>query len=197
MRPCPDEIRTERLLLRRWDPRDTASYAALQSNAHVRRFFLKALTAEESEVDAKSHEESFEHNGFGLWVIEIPDDTPFIGIAGVRRIGREMPFEPRLEVGWHFSPSFWGRGFALEAARAALRDFFTRTDFQAVVSYTAHLNDPSKRLMQRLGMTTSEAEDFDHPAMPEGHPLRRHVLYRLSRNTFLAAETARSGERLP
>jgi ribosomal-protein-alanine N-acetyltransferase len=183
---CPETIRTERLILRRWREEDVARHAALQAKPVVRRFFLRTMTLEEGEADARRHAESFERDGFGQWVVELPGAESFIGIAGVRRIDREMPFEPLIDVGWHFLPAHWGQGYATEAARAALRDVFTRVGLPEIVAYTARPNLASQRVMQRLGMTHDPAEDFAHPAAPEGHSLQMSALYRLRRDAFLA-----------
>jgi len=184
MRPCPDRIRTERLILRRWTEEDIARYAALQADPDVRRYFPGTMPTEKGEADGRLHAAGFERHGFDQWVVELPGVSAFIGIAGLRRIQREMPFEPRVDVGWHFLPAYWGKGYATEAGRAALHDVFSRTDLPQVVAYTARLNEPSRSVMRRLGMTHDPAEDFDHPSVPEDNPLRRHVLYRISRHAF-------------
>ncbi|MEE1610760.1 GNAT family N-acetyltransferase [Microvirga sp. CF3016] len=190
MLPCPEEIRTERLILRRWTEDDVARYAALQADPEVRRFFPGTMPIEKGEADARLHAEGFERHGFDQWVVELPGISAFIGVAGLRRILREMPFQPRVDVGWHFVPAYWGRGYATEAARAALRDIFERSDLQEVVAYTSRMNEPSRKVMHRLGMTHDPAEDFDHPAVPDHHPLRRHVLYRISRQAFSASNAS-------
>ncbi len=178
---CPEAIRTERLVLRRWREEDFARHAALQSNPDVRRFFVRTMTWEEGLADARMHAGHFDRHGFGFWVVELPGEKPLIGIAGVRRIEREMPFRPLVDVGWLFGPTAWGQGYATEAARAALNDVFTRIKLPEVVAYTARQNAPSRHVMQRLGMTHDPAEDFPHPAAPDDHPLRMSVLYRLRR----------------
>jgi len=185
MLPCPDEIRTKRLILRRWREEDFARHAALHADPKVRRFFVGTMTVEEGEADARLHAENFERHGFDQWVIELPGEAAFIGVAGLRRIQRDMPFRPLVDVGWHFLPAYWGKGYATETACAALHDVFARTDLQEVVAYTSRLNKPSQRVMQRLGMTHDPAEDFPHPKIPAGHSLQMHVLYRLSRQAFL------------
>jgi RimJ/RimL family protein N-acetyltransferase len=179
--PPPNDIRTERLLLRRWREEDLETFAALQSDPQVRHFFLRPLLREEAIHYGRQHAEGFDRNGFDLWVLELPGEAPFIGIAGARRIGREMPFAPLVDVGWMLFPPYWGRGFAAEAARAALRDAFGRTDLESVVSYTTHRNEPSRRVMAKLGMTRNPDEDFNHPDVPQDSTLHPYVLYRLAR----------------
>ena len=185
MIPPPAEIRTERLLLRRWREADFAAYAGLQADLEVRRFFERPMTLEEGLEDGRRHAHEFDRNGFDLWVVERPGEAPFIGVAGVRRIPHPMPFEPLIDVGWLLLPAFWGRGYATEAAQAALHDAFTRADLEEIVAYTSRLNEPSQRVMERLGMTRDPAEEFDHPRVTSDSPIRRQVLARLSRGAFL------------
>jgi RimJ/RimL family protein N-acetyltransferase len=191
LHPCPAEIRTERLILRRWREADLESYAALQSDPRVRRFFERPLTIGEAFEDGRRHAEGFDRNGFDLWVLERPGEAAFLGVTGVRRIGRAMPFSPLVDVGWLLLPAFWGRGFAAEAARAALHDAFTRTGLDEVVAYTSRLNEPSRKVMRRLGMVRNPADDFDHPAQSETSLVRRQVLYRLTREAFFRRGIAR------
>lgn len=190
MRPIPPELRSERLVLRRWREADDAAFCAMNADPEVRRHYPDLRTERQSVAEARAHDAQFEQDGFGLWALERPGEASFIGYAGVRRIVRDMPFEPRIETGWRLARAHWGRGYATEAARTALADFFARSDFGAVVSFTATTNLPSQRVMQRLGMTRDPSEDFEHPALPLGHPLSRHVLYRLDRAAFDAKRNA-------
>ena len=184
---CPAEIRTERLLLRRWRESDLEAYAALQTDPQVRRSFERPMTREEAVEDGREHAEAFERNGFDLWIVERPGEASFIGVAGVRRIPRAMPFSPLVDVGWLLLPAFWGRRYAAEAARAALHDAFTRADLDEVVAYTSRLNEPSQKVMRQLGMTYDAGDDFNHPSQSETSPARPQVLYRLRREIFLGA----------
>jgi RimJ/RimL family protein N-acetyltransferase len=184
---APAEIRTERLVLRRWREDDLESYAALLTDPVVRRYFERPLTHAEALEDAREHAEAFERNGFDLWIVERPGEAAFIGVTGVRRIPRAMPFKPLVDVGWLLLPEFWGRRYAAEAARAALHDAFTRADLDEVVAYTARVNEPSRKVMRQLGMTYDPAADFDHPSQSPASPVRAQVLYRLRREAFLTA----------
>ncbi|QFU15107.1 GNAT family N-acetyltransferase [Microvirga thermotolerans] len=184
MPPCPAELRTERLVLRRWREEDDGPFAAMNADPEVMRFYPRIRTREESIAEARGHDASFDADGFGLWAVELPGAASFIGYAGLRRVLRPMSFQPPIEIGWRLGRRWWGQGYATEAARAALSDFFARTDHGEVVSFTTRQNLRSQRVMQRLGMRRDEAGSFDHPALPEGHPLRPHVLYRLSRKEF-------------
>jgi ribosomal-protein-alanine N-acetyltransferase len=183
MLPCPEEIRTERLILRRWREEDLPLYARLNADEQVMRFFFKTRSREESDTEARWLDERFALDGFGPWAVEAPGVAAFIGFVGCWRIVRELPFTPAAEIGWRLDRPYWGKGYAPEAAKAALQDVFGRTDLSEIVAYTAMQNEPSRRVMEKLGMRYDEAGDFDHPAVPAGHPLQRHVLYRLSRHS--------------
>lgn len=62
-----------------------------------------------------------------------------------------------------------------------------------VVAFTVPQNLRSRRVMEKLGMTRSATEDFDHPSVPERHPLRRHVLYRIQRASWDATSGCSGG----
>ena len=190
MLPCPDEIRTERLILRRWREEDLPLYARLNADEHVMRFFPKTRSRGESDAEARWLDERFTLDGFGPWAVEAPGVAPFIGFVGCWRIVRELPFTPAVEIGWRLDAPYWGKGYAVEAAKASLKDVFARTDLAEIVAYTARQNEPSRRVMEKLRMSYDDAADFDHPAVPEAHPLRRTVLYRLPRPAVLAVNPA-------
>ena len=146
-------------------------------------FFPKVLDRTESDANAARISEHFEHYGFGLWAVEVVGIADFIGFVGLNIPKFEAHFTPCVEIGWRLAYEHWGRGYATEAARAALDFAFDRLQFDEIVSYTVPANDRSRRVMERLGMTRLPAEDFGHPNLAEGDPLRRHVLYRMSRST--------------
>jgi RimJ/RimL family protein N-acetyltransferase len=175
------ELRTERLWLRRWSSGDRARFAAVNADARVMEHFPGVLSREESDALAARIEESLERRGFGLWAVEIPDVTSFAGFVGLSFPGFEAPFTPCVEIGWRLAFAHWGAGYATEGARA-VRDFaFAQLGLDEIVSFTVPDNVRSRRVMEKLGMTHDPADDFDHPAHPDGHRLRRHVLYRLAK----------------
>lgn len=179
-------LRTGRLLLRRWRDEDRGPFAALNADPDVMEHFPSALTRAESDALAGRIESFLEANGYGLWAVERLDRGEFIGFVGLSVPSFEAPFTPAVEAGWRLAREHWGHGFATEAARAAVADGFERLGLEEIVSFTALSNVRSQAVMRRLGMTRDPAEDFDHPRLPEGHPLRRHVLYRLSRSSWPA-----------
>jgi RimJ/RimL family protein N-acetyltransferase len=113
--------------------------------------------------------------------VEIPGITRFAGFIGLAIPRFEAHFTPCIEIGWRLDAEHWNRGYATEGARAALEFGFVSLQVDEIVSFTATGNLRSRRVMEKIGMTRSPSDDFDHPALPEGHPLRRHVLYRLAR----------------
>jgi ribosomal-protein-alanine N-acetyltransferase len=174
-------LETERLLLRRWKPSDQAPFAAMNADPVVMEYFPSTLTRAESDAFARRVELHFESHGYGLWAVEVADTGSFAGFVGLAPATFDAHFTPAVEVGWRLDTSHWGRGYAPEAARRVLDDGFGRLGLDEIVSFTAATNLRSRRVMEKIGMTHDGAGDFDHPSVPEGSPLRRHVLYRLRR----------------
>jgi RimJ/RimL family protein N-acetyltransferase len=173
------ELRTERLLLRRWRPEDLEPCAAMNADAEVMEHFPAPLSTAESSALIARMERCFEELGYGLWAVEIPDSVSFIGCVGLVPVGIDFAFAPAVEIGWRLARSHWGSGLAHEAASATIAYAFQELGLPALVAYTAERNERSRRLMERLGMRRDPAEDFAHPRLPAGHPLSPHVLYRV------------------
>lgn len=186
MTPLGPTLTTERLTLRRWAAADREPFARLNADPEVMRHFVQPLSRDESDAFVERIEAGFEARGYGLWAVERQTDGAFLGFTGLAWHTFEAPFTPCAEVGWRFDRSAWGHGYATEAGRASLRFGFEEAGLAEIFSWTSPLNRPSVAVMERLGMARDPAEDFDHPRVPEGHPLRRHVLYRLSRERYLA-----------
>lgn len=174
------EIRTERLLLRRWLASDRGPFAAMNADAQVRKYFPAVLSRAESDASVARIAAHFEEHGYGFWAVEIPGIAPFAGMVGLAFVSFTAPFAPCVEIGWRLAVPYWGHGYATEAARAALAFGFDELQLDEIVSFTVPTNLPSRRVMERIGMTHNPADDFDHPSVSEGHPLRRHVLYRIA-----------------
>jgi len=185
------ELRTERLLLRRWRPQDRKPFAALNADPVVMEHFPSMLTEAESDALVDRIEAGFAEHGYGLWAVEVPGVAPFIGFVGLAAQGDEFPFGPTVEVGWRLARAFWGLGYASEGGRAALQSGAETFGLHEIVSFTAKTNLRSQRVMRRLGMTHHERDDFDHPRIEVGHPLRRHVLYRTAA-TLVPVDTQRA-----
>lgn len=183
------DLRTGRLLLRRWLPSDRELFARMSADPEVMRFYLAPYSRAESDALIDNAERQFDERGFGQWVVEIPGQAPFIGYVGLWA----NPYFPFPEIGWRLDKPYWHMGYATEAARAAVIDGFERIGLEEIVSFTTPLNAPSVRVMERLGMTHDPTDDFDHPNVPVGHPYRRHVLYRLKKSMLPRAEQEGGG----
>jgi RimJ/RimL family protein N-acetyltransferase len=159
----------------------------MNSDARVMKFFANCLSRDESEAMVDRIEEHFANRGFGLWAVEVPGVAPFVGFAGLTMLAAP-PFTaqcaPCVEIGWRLAFEHWGHGYATEAAGLALGYAFEVLSLSEVVSFTSVINLRSRAVMERLGMRRDVADDFDHPRLPEGHPLRKHVLYRLASNSY-------------
>ena len=177
------ELLTARLRLRRWQPSDLEPFAAMNADPRVTEFLPRLLDRPASEATIARAEASFEENGFGLWAVELLEDGTFAGYVGLLKPSFQAAFTPCVEIGWRLAPEVWGRGYATEGAQAALRYGFETVGLDEVLSWTVPANVRSRRIMEKLGMAHDPRDDFDHPLLPEGHPLRRHVLYRIRRPT--------------
>lgn len=181
-RPAGPELRTPRLRMRRWCDADREPFAALNSDPLVMEHFPAMLTRAESDAMVDRIEERFDAQGYGLWALEVADpDRPaaFIGYTGLNPTSFEAHFTPAVEIGWRLARTAWGHGYATEAALAAVRHGFEVSGLDEIVSFTTIANARSQAVMRRIGMTHDPSDDFDMPTLPVGHPMRRHVLYRL------------------
>ena len=176
-------LTTDRLILRPWRHSDREPFARLNADPRVMEFLPAILTREESDRLADRIENHFREHGFGLYAAELRDESSFIGFIGLAIPSFEAAFTPCVEIGWRLSAEHWGKGLATEGARAAVSEAFDNLKLQELVSFTVTENFRSRRVMEKIGMRHDPADDFDHPSLPAGHPLRRHVLYRLSRTT--------------
>ncbi|PXA68620.1 GNAT family N-acetyltransferase [Cryobacterium arcticum] len=171
------EVRTKRLLLRRWVDSDRDPFARLTTDAEVMRFFPAPLDRVQSDGLAARADALFDLYGYGLWALERQDTGEFIGFTGLAPMPEGIPGSGGVEVGWRLARAAWGHGFATEAATAALRFGFDTVGLTEVNSITSVVNIRSRRVMERLGM--QPVDEFDHPRLALGSPLRRHVRYRL------------------
>jgi len=172
-------IRTERLLLREWLESDREPYAALNADPDVMRFMPRSLDRAESDAMIDRIGGHWDTDGHGLWAIERLRDGSFIGFVGLTSPNFEAPFTPCVGLFWAIDPEQQRRGYASEAARLALDYGFGNVGLREILAFTAENIRRSRGIMERLGMRHDPADDFDHPRVPEGHPLKRHVLYRL------------------
>jgi RimJ/RimL family protein N-acetyltransferase len=178
---APRELLSERLRLRRWLPSDREPFAAMNADPRVMEYMPAVLLPSESDALAARIEAHFDRHGFGLWAVEIPGVAAFAGFIGLSIPAFSAHFTPCVEIGWRLAAACWNRGYATEGARAALRFGFHHLGLDQIVSFTIPANLRSRRVMEKIGMHRDAADDFDRPDMPEGHPLRRHVLYRITK----------------
>jgi RimJ/RimL family protein N-acetyltransferase len=167
----------EKLTLRQWRDSDLEPYAEMNADPEVMRHFPALLSHEESKTSLEKQRRAINERGWGLWVVDV--DGVFAGFTGLNPPNFTAHFTPCIEVAWRFRREFWGRSLAYRAAREVLTFGFVALKLNEIVSFTATTNLRSQRLMERLGFQRDQAGDFEHPLLPEGHALRRHVLYRL------------------
>jgi RimJ/RimL family protein N-acetyltransferase len=175
---APVLLQTRRLLLRQWQDDDLAAFSAMSADPAVMEFLVPLNGAGACEAWAARLRAHWRDHDFGRWVVEIFGEASFIGVVGLAWIPYDAHFTPAVEIAWRLVRAYWGRGYATEAARAALDCGFDQLGLGEIVAVTVPANQRSRRVMERLGMTRDPADDYDHPLVPEG-PLRRHVLYRL------------------
>jgi RimJ/RimL family protein N-acetyltransferase len=167
--------------MRRWRSEDCEPFAEMNADPDVMRYFPARLDRVASDAFVDRIEAGFDEHGFGLWAIERLDTYAFIGFVGLSVPSFDARFTPAVEIGWRLARSSWEQGFATEAGLRAVQAGFEDFGLTQIVSFTATVNTRSTAVMGRLGMTHDPADDFDHPALRAGHPLQRHVLYRLRR----------------
>jgi RimJ/RimL family protein N-acetyltransferase len=172
-------IETARLILRPWRDSDLPLFAEQNADPVVMRYLIGPLTREQSDAYVARSRQDLAEAGICKWAVEAPGVAPFIGSVGLSRVRFAASFTPAVEVAWRLHRHYWGRGYATEAARAAIDDGFARAGLNEIVALTALRNLPSQRVMEKLGMTRTI--EFDHPNVAEDSPLRRHILYRLAR----------------
>ncbi|MBY4641805.1 GNAT family N-acetyltransferase [Gluconacetobacter entanii] len=184
------ELHSHRLVLRPWEDRHRQPFADMSADPAVMEYMMPLTPhgAHTTWIDnQRAHQQ--EH-GFCFWAVEDRTDGTFMGTVGLYRMGYDAHFTPAVEIGWRVARPFWGRGYAPEAAATCLRFGFETLGLPEIVANTAPDNLRSRRVMEKLGMMRDPRDDFDHPRVPSGHPLRRQVLYRLTREHWLAQNAA-------
>jgi RimJ/RimL family protein N-acetyltransferase len=172
-------LTTNRLILRPWRESDREPFARMNADPRVMEYFAARLSREESDAMVARIETHFREHGFGLWAAELQRDGAFVGFVGFDTPSYEAPYS--TEIGWRLAGEHWGQGLAAEGAQAAVAYGFLTLGLEEIVATTVPANTRSRRIMEKLGMAHDSADDFEHPLLPEEHPLRRHVLYRLGR----------------
>jgi len=178
------EINTPRLRLRQWKQNDFPAFARLNADPVVMAYYPDVMSTEESNAMASKIEALITKNGWGFWAVEKKDDKCFIGFVGLHEPTYDLPVTPCIEIGWRLAKEYWGEGYATEAAKQALAVAFGELSLPEVYSFTSVSNTKSRAVMERLGMTNTNM-NFEHPIIPEGNPLREHVLYKISKYDWL------------
>lgn len=182
-------LRTQRLLLRPWRESDRAPFAAINADPKVMEHFPSVSMRAESDAGFDRIVAKIEAQGYGLWAVEVPGVADFIGFVGLNPadavLGRSV-----IEIGWRLAAEHWGRGYATEGGHAALAHAFDALGQNEVVSFTTVANQRSRRVMEKLGLVHRPEEDFDHPGVPPSWPGRRHVLYRITRESWRRGRVA-------
>ena len=177
----PDVYKTKRLVIRSWCDADLPYFAKINADPEVMRYVGEPLVQDMSDAFAGRIRKHFDDHGFGLWAIERRDEPGFIGFVGLMHVSFEAPFTPAIEIGWRLAGDQWGKGYATEAANEVLRIGFEQLALSEIVAFTYEKNLASRRVMEKIAMKRDPEDDFAHPKLPEGYPLRPHVLYRIRR----------------
>lgn len=171
-------LTTDRLTLRRWREADRPAFHAMNADPRVMATIGPVMTRAQSDAFMNRIEAHFDEHGHGVWCVEL-DGQP-VGYTGFM-----VPwFRDGVEIGWRIRSEFWGRGIATEAARRCVRYGFAELAFDEIISFTAVVNTNSRRVMAKVGLQYDPDGDFDHPSVPDGSPLKAHVLYRLPRTDW-------------
>lgn len=182
-------LSTERLQLRTWKPSDIPLMAAISSDPKVMEHFPNIQDLAVTQRLINHVNEHYKKYGYTCYAVERKDTHEFIGFIGIIHPSFDIPhFTPKglpiVEIGWRLSSQHWGKGFATEAAKAVLHYAFTELKLDEIISFTVVANMKSRRVMEKIGLHHSDTDDFDHPKLDETSPLRRHVLYRLTRDEY-------------
>ena len=190
-------VRTRRLVLRPFTDMDRAPFFELNTHPAVVESLGSSPTRAESDTAMDRYDDEMQREGWGLWAVEVVGGPAFVGMVGLHRVRAEVPCAPAVEVGWRLHPDRWGHGYATEAAGASLDFGFDQVGLDEIVAFTTTVNARSQAVMERIGMHRDAAGDFDHPGLPEGSPLRRHVLYRISAPAMVATSPAGPSQATP
>ncbi|BBV02104.1 MULTISPECIES: GNAT family N-acetyltransferase [Providencia] len=178
-------LETARLRLRGWQEEDKQPLYQMNSHPDVMRYFPSVLNEQQNAQFMETIIDKFaQQGGWGLWAVELKSNKQFIGFIGLNIPAANLPFSPCVEIGWRLLPEYWRHGYATEGAHAAIKFAFEQLKLEELVAFTAVVNLPSESVMQRLGMI-KHPNNFYHPALPDGHWLQEHVLYRIKASDYL------------
>ena len=181
-------IETERLILRTWQEHDIESMAAINEDPKVCEYLPGIANREATAAGIAKIRQHYEDHGFSLYAVELKSSSTFIGFLGLMIPSFKAHFTPAVEIGWRLASDHWNQGYA----KAVLAYAFDTLKLNEVVSFTVVNNKASRRVMEKIGMQHNPADDFAHPNLADGHPLRQHVLYRISKKEFSKLESSKS-----
>ncbi len=179
-------METSRLVIRQWQSTDYEPFSQMNQDPEVMQYFPKLLTPAESHAMIEKSITGLEQDKVGFWAVQSKDIGEFLGFVALAKVQFDCKFKGSIEIGWRLKKTAWGKGFASEGARKLLEYGFLTLGLPEIVSLTAKVNQRSWRVMERIGMRTNEADDFEHPKVALDSHLRPHVLYRLSKNEWAA-----------
>jgi RimJ/RimL family protein N-acetyltransferase len=178
-------IETERLILRAWKSEDAEAFARMNIDPIVMEYLPRALNRKDSDKLLKRFQAHFTKHGYGLFAMERKEDGEFVGFTGLQNVEFDAHFTPAVEIAWRLDTEYWGKGYATEAAKAVLDYAFNTLKLKDVVTFTVHDNERMMHVFDKMGMTCDEDGDFDYPTLPEGHPLGKFTLYRMTKKTLV------------
>lgn len=173
---------SERLAFRSWTLKDKLEFRKMSSDPEVMEYFTHILTPEESDRLFDKITGDMTEKGYGLWAVETKENREFIGFIGFNTADFEAAFTPCEEIAWRLKKEAWGKGYATEGAERCLKFGFEQIGLSEIYSFTSRKNKRSENVMKKIGLT--KIGEFDHHEVPVGNPLRRHILYRMTKSDY-------------
>jgi len=179
-------LETKRLILRTWQDDDLEPMTAINQDPKVMEYFPSIQDRDSTYCFIECVKKHQEQHGFSLYALALKPTGEMIGFVGLQYAQFNAHFTPAVEVGWRLAFEHWKKGYATEAAQAVLHYAFTQLDLDEIVSFTTSGNIASQRVMEKIGLHHNKKDDFDHPKLSTISPLCRHVLYRITKQEYLA-----------
>lgn len=173
---------SERLGFRKFNNSDIDSFLELNADPEVMRYFPSTLDRDQTQNLMNVINKHIDEHGFGFFAVDYLSDKKMIGFIGLKKVDFEADFIPAVEIGWRLNKKYWNKGLATEGAKRCLEFAFSDLGLKKIYSFTPLINQPSERVMQKIGM--KKINEFDHPKVETGHSLERHCLYHLTKTEF-------------
>jgi len=185
------QLKTDRLILRQWLDSDLTLFADMNADPIVMKYYPDVLNRQISDSMANRLKQLISEKSWGFWAVELIKEKKFIGFVGLHEPDYNLPVTPCVEIGWRLDQNYWGKGYATEAANACLKFAFEELYLTEVYSFTSIQNRKSRQVMERIHMSNMNL-NFEHPIIPEGHPLRLHVLYKITHEQWNNIKTGKT-----